>query len=181
MSSNFDKYAYTKNGVFHSTLMRSTDITSAFYNMVNEEADMENGSVSVLKPENYKEGDVFKVEAPKVTDKIVILDGEVQIYEDMTKAIQEESQYYIGKGEIVRAREVFETDRFSLSAEAFDDDAELAVGKYVVVTGTGYKLTTVAADPNASAVTYGFVGYIYKQWDNGEYAIFVKRNAAVNA
>ena len=30
-------------------------------------------------------------------------------------------------------------------------------------------------------VTHGFVGYIYKQWPNGEYAVFVKRNAAVEA
>lgn len=181
MASNFDDYAYKKHGVFHATLMHATDIASAFYNMVNDKAAMDNGSVSVLKPENYKEGDVFNVEAPKITDKIVILANPVKIYEEYTKMMQEESQYYIGKGEIVRAFETFETDRFSLSEEGFKDDTEIAVGKYVVVDGTGFKLTTVDEDPNKTTVTHGFVGYIYKQWPNGEYAVFVKRNAAVEA
>ena len=181
MASNFEKYLYDKHGVFHATLMHATDIPSAFYTMVNEDAEMENGSVSVLKPENYVEDDVFKVEAPNITDKIVILANDVKIYEEYTKRMQEESQYFIGQGERIRAFETFETDRFSLSKEAFKDETEVEVGKYVVVDGTGFKLTTVAEDPNKIAVTHGFVGYIYKQWPNGEYAVFVKRNAAVEA
>lgn len=181
MASNFDKYLYEKHGVFHATLMRATDIPSAFYTMVNEDAEMENGSVSVLKPENYVEDDVFKVEAPKITDKVVILANDVKIYEEYTKKMQEESQYFIGQGERIRAFEAFETDRFSLSKEAFKEEAEVEVGKYVVVDGTGFKLTTVAEDPNKTNVTHGFVGYIYKQWPNGEYAVFIKRNAAVEA
>ena len=181
MASNFDKYLYEKHGVFHATLMRATDIPSAFYTMVNEDAEMENGSVSVLKPENYVEDDVFKVEAPKITDKVVILANDVKIYEEYTKKMQEESQYFIGQGERIRAFEAFETDRFSLSKEGFKEEAEVEVGKYVVVDGTGFKLTTVAEDPNKTNVTHGFVGYIYKQWPNGEYAVFVKRNAAVEA
>ena len=95
--------------------------------------------------------------------------------------MQEESQYFIGQGERIRAFETFETDRFSLSKEAFKDETEVEVGKYVVVDGTGFKLTTAAEDPNKTTVTHGFVGYIYKQWPNGEYAVFVKRNAAVEA
>ena len=147
MASNFEKYLYDKHGVFHATLMHATDIPSAFYTMVNEDAEMENG----------------------------------KIYEEYTKRMQEESQYFIGQGERIRAFETFETDRFSLSKEAFKDETEVEVGKYVVVDGTGFKLTTVAEDPNKTAVTHGFVGYIYKQWPNGEYAVFVKRNAAVEA
>lgn len=181
MASNFEKYLYDKHGVFHATLMHATDIPSAFYTMVNEDAEMENGSVSVLKPENYVEDDVFKVEAPKITDKVVILANDVKIYEEYTKRMQEESQYFIGQRERIRAFETFETDRFSLSKEAFKEEADVEVGKYVVVDGTGFKLTTVAEDPNKTAVTHGFVGYIYKQWPNGEYAVFVKRNAAVEA
>lgn len=181
MASNFEKYLYTKHGVFHATLMHATDIASAFYNVVNNDAEMDNGSVCVLKPENYVEDDVFKVEAPKITDKIVIIANDVKIYEEYTKRMQEESQYFIGQGERARAFETFETDRFSLSAEAFKDEADLEVGKYVVVDGTGLKLTIVDEDPNKTTVTHGFVGYIYKQWPNGEYAVFVKRNAAVEA
>ena len=174
MASNFEKYLYDKHGVFHATLMHATDIPSAFYTMVNEDAEMENGSVSVLKPENYVEDDVFKVEAPKITDKVVILANDVKIYEEYTKRMQEESQYFIGQGERIRAFETFETDRFSLSKEAFKDETEVEVGKYVVVDGTGFKLTTAAEDPNKTTVTHGFVGYIYKQWPNGEYIIMRK-------
>ena len=40
MASNFEKYLYDKHGVFHATLMHATDIPSAFYTMVNEDAEM---------------------------------------------------------------------------------------------------------------------------------------------
>ena len=57
--------------------------------------------------------------------------------------MQEESNFYNGKGEVMRAYEIQDTDRFTLSTEAFNSDAELAVGKYVFVDGTDFKLTTL--------------------------------------
>ena len=52
------------------------------------------------------------------------------------------------------------------------------VGKYVFVDGTGYKLTT-GEKPNMTE--YGFVGHIYEVAANGNYRIWVDKNAQVYA
>lgn len=180
MASNFDKYIYEPvHGVAESTLMLATMAGGHFYNVVNEEVDMDNGSLFVLKPENYTEQDVFKVAVPTIKDKVCLLLNPPKIYEEYTKRMQEESQYFLGKGERGRGYEVFDTDRFTLSVEAFNEDATPEVGKYVVVDGVGFKPTTTDKDPNATAVTNAFVGYIYAQAPNGNWRIFVKRNRDV--
>ena len=92
--------------------------------------------------------------------------------------MQEESNFYNGKGEVMRAYEIQDTDRFTLSTEAFNSDAELAVGKYVFVDGTDFKLTT---GDKPSMTEYGFVGHIYEVAANGNYRIWVDKNAQVYA
>ncbi len=175
MASKFDTFNYGGHGVAESTLMGATFGGFHFYNMIAD-VDIDNGSVMVLKPENYVEGDLFKAEAPKITDKIVLALTAPKIYAEYTKKMQEEDNFYNGAGEAIRAYEVFETDRFALSADAFDKDAVPAVGKYVVVKDGSYKLTVVDDEP---AGTHGFVGLILKQANNGNYVIFVKRNREV--
>ena len=176
MASVFEATFNNKHGVAESTLMGATFSGAHFYNMVSEEP-IDNGCVSVLDVENYKEDDVFGVAVPAKEDKIVLLLNPVKIYEDHMTQMQEECYYFNGAGEIIRAYEVLETDRFSLSVEAFKKDAEVAVDKYVVVDGTGYKLDVVGSKPSG----YGFVGKIIEQNANGTYQIFVIRNRAVEA
>lgn len=175
MASIFDNMVYGGHAVAESTLMAASFSGAHFYNMVAD-VDIDNGAPMVLKPENYQEADLFKAEVPAITDKIVLALTAPKIYHEYMKKDQEESNFYNGVGEAIRAYEVFETDRFALSAEGFDDAAVLEAGKYVVVNGADYKFTTVDAEP---AGTHGFVGYILKQANNGNYVIFVKRNREV--
>ena len=77
----------------------------------------------------------------------------------------------------MRVYEIYDTDRFTLSKEAFDEDALPEVGKYVVVKDNSFKLTTADHEPEG----VGFVGKIYAQANNGNYRVFVKRNRAVEA
>ena len=176
MASVFEATFENKHGVCESTLMGASFSGAHFYNMESD-VDLDNGSVSVLDVENYKEDDVFMTAVPKVTDKIVLLLNPVKIYEDHMTQMQEECFYFCKKGERIRAYEVYDTDRFSLSVEAFKKDAEPAVGKYVVVDGTGYKLDVVGEKPTG----HGFVGKIIGQNANDTYEIFVIRNRAVEA
>jgi hypothetical protein len=178
MASVFDitKLTAKKHGVAESTMLKATNC-GHFYNMVGT-VDLDNGSVSVLDVEKYKEDDVFEAAAPKVGDRIVLLLNPVKIYEDTYTEMQNEEYYFNAAGEIIRAYEVVDTDRFSLSVEAFAEDAEPAVGKYVVVDGAGYKLTVVDTNPGAS---HGFVGKIIDQNANGTYQIFVIKNRPVEA
>lgn len=176
MASVWD-FDYTKkHGVAESTLMLATSSGGHFYNGVSD-VDIDNGSVVVVDVENYVEQDVFEVKVPKITDKVCLVLTAPKIYEEYTKKMQEEAYFYNAAGERMRIYEVYDTDRFTLSAEAFSDDADPALNKYVVVDGTGYKLTTLDREPEAG--TYGFVGKIYAIANNGNYRVFVKRNRAI--
>ena len=177
MASIFDRIiTYGGHATCESTLMGATFASMHFYNMIAD-VDIDNGAPMLLKPENYQESDLFKAEVPAITDKIVLALTAPKIYQEFMERDQEEANFFNGKGEAIRAYEVFETDRFTLDALGFDDDATPEVGKYVVVNGTDYKFTTVDDEPAAN--TYGFVGYIYTMSNNGKYRIFVKRNRAV--
>ena len=173
MASNF--ITYTKHGVAESTLLKATQV-GHHYNLVNESKDIDNGSV--CKIGDRLRSDVFKADIPTKGDKIVLILTAPKIYQEYETRMQEESNFYNGKGEVMRAYEIQDTDRFTLSTEAFADDAELAVGKYVFVDGTGYKLTT---GDKPSMTEYGFVGHIYEVAANGNYRIWVDKNAQVYA
>lgn len=175
MASNFSNYAPVKHGVAESTLLKATQV-GHHYNVVAN-VDMDNGSVCRLG--NYQKADLFKADIPAVGDKIVLVLTPVKIYEEYTTRMQEESNFYNAANEPARAYEIQDTDRFTLSAECFDEDAAPGVGKYVVVNGTDYKLTTSDSKPNMTQ--YGFVGHIYAIANNGNYRIFVDKNAQVYA
>ena len=174
MASNFSNYAPTKRGVAESTLLKATKV-GHHYNLVAD-VDVDNGSVAVIG-ERVK-SDLFKAKVPAKGDKIVLILTAPKIYEEYTTKMQEESNFYNGKGEVMRAYEIQDTDRFTLSTEAFNSEAVLEVGKYVFVDGTGYKLTT---GEKPDMTQYGFVGHIYEIANNGNYRIWVDKNAQVYA
>lgn len=174
------EFDYTKkHGVAESTLLLGTNNAAHFYNMINTKENMDNGCVSKLDVDKYVEGDYFEVSVPAVTDRIVLILTAPKIYEEYTKKMQEEHYFFNGKGELMRAYEITDTDRFALSPEAFAEDAVPEVGKFVVVDGVGYKLTT--EDDRPAANTYGFVGKIIKKTNNGKFVVFVERNRAIEA
>lgn len=174
MASKFIDYTNNVHGVAESTMLKATKV-GHHYNL-EASVDVDNGSVAKIG--KYKRNDVWTADIPKVKDKIVLILTAPKIYEEYTTKMQEESNFYNGKGEVMRAYEIQDTDRFTLSTEAFADDAELAVGKYVFVDGTGYKLTT---GEKPSMTEYGFVGHIYEVAANGNYRIWVDKNAQVYA
>ena len=178
MASKFIDYVNNVHGVAESTMLKATKVGHQY----NLEADVDIDNGSVAKIGEYKRPDVWEAVIPTVKDKIVLILTAPKIYEEYEKKMQEEQYFYNAAGEVMRAYEIQDTDRFSLSAEAFSDDASLesAVGKYVVVDGTGYKLTTADEDPNASAVTNAFVGKIIDINTNGTYLITVVRNREVD-
>ena len=173
MASSF--ISYTKHGVAESTLLKSTKVGHHFNAIAD--VDIDNGGVCVLG--DYVKSDLFKAEIPKVGEAIHLILTVPKIYEEYTTKMQEESNFYNAAGEEMRLYEVVKYDRFALSAEAFDEDADLGTNKYVVVTGTGYKLTTTDSAPDMTK--YGFVGHIYKIANNGNYCILVDKNDTVYA
>ena len=173
MASNF--ITYTKHGVAESTLLKATQV-GHHYNLVNESKDIDNGSV--CKIGDRLRSDVFKADIPAKGDKIVLILTAPKIYQEYETRMQEESNFYNGKGEVMRAYEIQDTDRFTLSTEAFAPDSVLEVGKYVFVDGTDFKLTT-GEKPNMTE--YGFVGHIYEVAANGNYRIWVDKNSQVYA
>ena len=170
MASNFQNYQPKKRGVCESTLLKATKV-GHHYNVVSDE-ELENGCMCKLG--EYVREDIWQADIPAIGDKLVLINSPVKIYETYTTRMQEESNYFIAPQEVARANEIQDTDRFTLSKEAFSDAANPEVGEYVGVDGAGYKLTTLGkADPGA---TYGFLGKIYAIANNGNYRIWVVRN-----
>ena len=177
MASKFIDYTNNVHGVAESTMLKATKV-GHHYNL-EASVDVDNGSVAKIG--KYKRNDVWTADIPKVKDKIVLILTAPKIYEEYTTKMQEEQYFYNAAGEIMRAYEIQDTDRFSLSTEAFAEGAAPAVGKFVVVNGTGYKLTTAEANPNATTTTNGFVGEIIEINPNGTYLVNVLRNREVDA
>lgn len=175
MASTFSNFVATKHGVAESTLLKATQV-GHHYNLVNESKDIDNGSVAKIG--DRVKSDVFKAEVPQIGDKIVLILTAVKIYEEYTIRMQEESNFYNAANEVMRAYEIQDTDRFTLSKEAFNSDAVLEVGKYVFVDGKDFKLTT---GDKPDMTQYGFVGHIYEVAANGNYRIWVDKNAQVYA
>lgn len=163
---------YTKHGVAESTLLKSTKV-GHHYNLVAD-VDVDNGSVAVIG--EYTKSDLLKAVIPTLKDKIVFILTAPKIYAEYTTQCQEESNFFNAAGETMRAYEIQDTDRFTISAEAFDADANPEIGQYVGVTGTGYKLTTLGTDKPTERA---FVGHIYDIAKNGNYRIWVDRNTPV--
>lgn len=164
-------FEYGKHGVFESTDLKNTKV-GHFYNLVAD-VDIDNGSVAKIG--EYKAQDYFNADIPAVEDKIVLIMTAPKIYGEYTTRWQEETNFFNAKGELMRAGEIQDTDRFGLNDYAFDEDAAPEVGQYVGVNGVDYKLTTLGTDmPDKS--TRGFIGHIYRQAANGTWLIFVDQN-----
>ena len=176
MASKFIDYENNVHGVAESTMLKATKVGHLY----NLEADVDIDNGSVAKIGEYKRPDVWEAKVPAKEDKVVLILTAPKIYEEYEKKMQEEQYFYNAAGEIMRAYEIQDTDRFSVSEEALSADAVAQVGKYVVVDTKGYKLTTVDTNPNASSVAYGFVGKIIDVNKNGTYLINVLRNREID-
>lgn len=174
MASNFYNYAPAKHGVAESTLLKATKV-GHHYNLINETTDIDNGSLAKIG--DYKGADYFEAAVPAIGDKVVLVLTAPKIYEEYETRMQEESNFFNGKSELIRAYEIQDTDRFTVSAECFASDAAPAVGKYVVVDGKGFKMTTANSKPDMTK--YGFVGHIYAVASNGNYRVFVDKNSQI--
>ncbi len=164
---------YTKHGVVELSTLVATHGGAHIYNAVAD-VDVDNGCVAKLG--EYVEFDYFKAEVPAVTDAVLLVATEPKIYAEYTKKMQEESNFYNGKGEIMQLDDMIRYDRFALSAEGFDGDADPKVGQYVGVNGKDYKLTTLG---EVAPEGRGFVGYIYDIATNGRFRVMVLKNQTV--
>lgn len=164
---------YTKHGVVEISTLVATHGGAHIHNAVAD-VDVDNGSLAKLG--EYVEFDYFKAEVPAVTDAVLLVATEPKIYAEYTKKMQEESNFYNGKGEIMQLDDMIRYDRFALSAEAFDKDADPKVGQYIGVNGKDYKPTTLG---EVAPEGRGFVGYIYDVASNGNFRVMVLRNQTV--
>lgn len=164
MASNFQKFLneYTKHAVAGSSKLLATLGGAHIYN-IQIDKDMDNGTIVAkgdivdAKQEVYavKESTGFAgkiigkaangnwyVEVVTPGDALLMLQVPL-LYEEYTRELQHESQFYNENGDIVRCYELRTGDVFELSAEGFDSGTPEA-GKDVTVTATTCKLTVAA-------------------------------------
>lgn len=148
---NFD----TKHAVAESTKLKATQIGN-IWNIEAKEA-IDNGRIvkkgKYLRPEVYQE-DTATTFAGKIIEKAangayrveVTAIGEGEglvlsvplIYEEYTTKMQEESNFFNAKGDILRVYELYVGDVFTLSADGFDGVPE--VNKTVSVSDKKVKV-----------------------------------------
>lgn len=158
---------YEMHGVCETSDVTSVQVGHLYSLEAPEEID--NGSVCALG--DFVKGEVWKAAIPKKTDKVILINTSIVIYEEYTKKCQEEARFFNEKGDIMRGFELKDTDKFAISAEAFSDDADPAIGKFVAVDGVGYKLMTYDTAPTDTA----FYGEIYDIATNGNYKLLLKK------
>ena len=148
---NFD----TKHAVAESTKLKATQIGNIWN--IEAKEDIDNGRIvkkgKYLRPEVYQE-DTATTFAGKIIEKAangayrveVTAIGEGEglvlsvplIYEEYTTKMQEESNFFNAKGDILRVYELYVGDVFTLSADGFDGVPE--VNKTVSVSDKKVKV-----------------------------------------
>ena len=115
MASNF--ISYTKHGVAESTLLKATKV-GHHYNLVNESKDIDNGSVAVIG--DRKRADVFEA---KSSCKRRQNCSHFNCFQRFMRNIQQRCRRNLTsitvRVKLMRAYEIQDTDRFTLSTESF--------------------------------------------------------------
>ena len=149
---NFDN----KHAVAESTNLKAT-IVGNIWN-IKATNDIDNGCIvkrgDYVAPEYYAEAAAteftgkiiekaangkFRVEVTAVGELEGLVLSVPLIYEEYTTRMQEESNFYNAKGDLLRVYQLYVGDVFTLSSEGFDGTPE--VGKTVSVVSKKVKVT----------------------------------------
>ena len=149
---NFDN----KHAVAESTNLKAT-IVGNIWN-IKATNDIDNGCIvkrgDYVAPEYYAEATAteftgkiiekaangnFRVEVTAVGELEGLVLSVPLIYEEYTTRMQEESNFYNAKGDLLRVYQLYVGDVFTLSAEGFDGTPE--VGKTVSVVSKKVKVS----------------------------------------
>ena len=155
MATSFINFS-TKHAVAESTKLKAT-IVGNIWN-IKATNDIDNGCIvkrgDYVAPEYYAEAAAteftgkiiekaangkFRVEVTAVGELEGLVLSVPLIYEEYTTRMQEESNFYNAKGDLLRVYQLYVGDVFTLSAEGFDGTPE--VGKTVSVVSKKVKVT----------------------------------------
>lgn len=149
---NFD----TKHAVAESTKLKATQIGNIWN--IKAKANIDNGTIvkkgKYLSPEVYEEDTAtaftgkiiekaanggFRVEVTAIGAGEGLVLSVPLIYEEYTTKMQEESNFFNAKDDIMRVYELYVGDVFTISAEGFTTDKTPAVGDNVSVSSKKLK------------------------------------------
>ena len=155
MATSFINFS-TKHAVAESTKLKATQIGNIWN--IEAKADIDNGTIvkrgDYVAPEYYAEAAAteftgkiiekaangnFRVEVTAVGELEGLVLSVPLIYEEYTTRMQEESNFYNAKGDLLRVYQLYVGDVFTLSAEGFDGTPE--VGKTVSVVSKKVKVS----------------------------------------
>lgn len=159
MATSFINFS-TKHAVAESTKLKATQIGNIWN--IEAKADIDNGTIvkkgAYLRPEVYEEDTAvtfagkiiekaanggFRVEVTAIGEGEGLVLSVPLIYEEYTTKMQEESNFFNAKGDILRVYELYVGDVFTVSAEAFTTDKAPAVTDTVSVSAKKLKATAV--------------------------------------
>lgn len=168
-----------KHIIAESTNLGGTKYAKHIVNVKASE-DIDNGKLVNLTEAKYEKNEYFTMVEPTTACRVgLILSVAIGADEQPRKATLE-SNFYNGKGEIMRVYDLMDLDRFTVSANGITALAEApVVGNYVVADG--YDIKEVSKD-SAPFATNGFVGEIIEKivrTGGVFYKILVRQNKEV--
>ena len=129
-----DMISYAPHGVVELSNLTATESGHIINLLVNDDAGIDNGSFVTFDIADSSVGyaptglgiDVLgTAKAPSTEDAVYLVASTPIIYESYTRMMQDESNFYNGKGEIARCLEVKRGDRFGLSKECFTNPDDI--------------------------------------------------------
>lgn len=169
--------AVDKHVVAESTNLGGTKYAKHIVNVKASE-DIDNGKLVNLTDAKYEKNEYFTMVEPTAACRVGLILSVAIGPDEAPRAATLESNFYNGKGEIMRVYDLMEMDRFTVSANgitAIGDAPE--VGNFVVADG--YDIKEVAENMSASN---GFVGEIIERivrTGGVFYKILVRKNLEV--
>lgn len=140
------------------SIVRLDDVKSVYTGKnfsVRAPKELENGHVITLGDIEANNRDVHTGVVPVAEDKVVLIAEVPIVYDNNTLGSGQEKFFAIEKDEVVRAYELQENDKFSVTKEGIEGDP--VVGEYLV-TGAGTKLV-----PSATIPAKGFAAKVVRE------------------
>lgn len=153
--------AKEKYGIVETSKIRASYMGGGhIYSVVDEDNDMEQGSIVVLGEPYTKHGlEEYTVKTPTDKDGVILIADVALMYDQSSTEAQQEYYYVNVAGKSTRAYQLQAHDMFAVSSDmitALDEEKGVVDGNYVVASGRKY--TEVAK--GSSMPTAGFVARI---------------------
>jgi len=164
-----------KHVIAESTNLSGTHYAKHMFH-IQAAADIDNGKLVDLDNAKFVKNEYFTMVEPTALSRVGLILSVAAGYDEAPFKATLESNFYNGKGEIMRVYDLQAGDKFTVSANGIEALGEKpVVGNYVVADGYDIK-EEAKGDSAPTAAFYGEIVDEIKRTNGTFYKIFVRKN-----